>query len=387
MNWQELSDVTNTTKVSARRFEESPYVDRYETPEMVRGVYAGRFFPVFNGEDPVEKYWVLRRKALIYDVPEKPMEISGPDAVAFLEKVFARHISTLKVGRGRYTIACTPQGGVFMDGVLFNLGENRYWYVQADGALETWLIAHSGGFDVSISDPHSRVIQIQGPASFDIMRAASGGQIDETMRYFHAGFFDLGGQTVYVSRTGFTGELGFEIYSQGDVTDHGALWDHLMASGEPFGMEFSSTASLTTRRIEAGILGNMTDMDVTMSPYEAGLGAFIDLKDTDFVGRTALANADQRQLLFGLTCSQATPTMSCEVVDGEEPVGRMTAGTHSHTLNCGVGYVRFKRPGDWAGRTLKLKFPDGNVHACDIVDLPFFDKKKEIVRGVDRTIP
>ena len=387
MNWQELSDLTNTSQISARRFEESPYVDRYETPEMVRGVYAGRFFPVFNGEDPEQKYWVLRRKALIYDVPEKPIEISGPDAVEFLEKVFARTISTLKEGRGRYTIACTPQGGVFMDGVLFNLGANRYWYVQADGPLEAWLVAHSGGYDVTISDPNSRVIQIQGPASLDVMHAASAGRIDETMRYFHAGFFDLGGQTVYVSRTGFTGELGFEIYCQGAATDHGALWDHLIKSGAPFGMEFSSTASLTTRRIEAGILGNLTDMDMTMTPFEAGLGPFIDLDNENFVGREALLSADQRPLLLGLTCASATPTMSSTVFDGDEPVGRMTAGTHSHTLGCGVGYVRFKHPGNWLGRTLRLQFPDGKAHPCEIVDLPFFDKNKEIVRGIDKTIP
>jgi len=387
MNWQELSDLTNTARVSARRFEESPYVDRYETPETVRGVYASRFFAVFNGEDPVQKYWVLRRKAALFDVPEKPVEISGPDALPFLEKVFARTISTLNEGRGVYAIACTPRGGVFMDGILFKLGPDRYWYVQADGALETWLIAHSGGCDVTISDPGSRAIQIQGPTSLDVMHAASAGRIDETMRYFQSGFFDLGGQQLYVSRTGFTGELGFEIYCQGDATDHGSLWDHLMASGKPFGMEFSSTSSMTTRRIEAGILGNMTDMDASMTPFEAGLGAFIDMDKDDFVGRAALVNADRRPLLLGLKCSAATPTMSSVVLDGDKPVGRMTAGTHSPTLDCGIGYVRFAEPGDWSGRALHLRFPDGKVHPCEIVDLPFFDPKNEIARGIDKTIP
>ncbi len=387
MNWQELSDLTNTTRVSARRFEESPYVERYETAEMVRGVYAGRFFPVFNGEDPIQKYWVLRCKAAIYDVPEKPVEISGPDALPFLEKVFARTISTLKEGRGLYTIACTPKGGVFMDGIMFKLATNRYWYVQADGALETWLVAHSGGYDITISDPNSRAIQIQGPASLDVMRQASAGAIDENMRYFQSGFFDLGGQELYVSRTGFTGELGFEIYCQGEATDHGALWDHLMASGDPFGMEFSSTSSLTTRRIEAGILGNMTDMDITMTPFEAGLGAFVDMQKEDFVGRAALVDADRRPLLLGLKCPDATPTMSSIVLDGDNPVGRITAGTHSPTLGCGVGYVRFKQAGDWSRRTLRLRFPDGKEHPCEIVDLPFFDHNKEIARGIDRTIP
>ncbi|MBT5433381.1 MAG: aminomethyltransferase family protein [Alphaproteobacteria bacterium] len=387
MNLQEPEDLKNTVRVSGRVFEESPYVSRYETDAMVRGMYAGRFFPIFNGEDPVQKYWVMRRKALIFDVPEKPVEISGPDAIPFLEKVLARTISTLKQGRGRYAVACTPQGGVFMDGVLFHLAADRYWYVQADGAFETWLLAFSGGFDVTISDPHSRVIQIQGPTSQAIMHAASAGQIDDTMGYFHAGFFDLGGQEVYVSRTGFTGELGFEIYSQGDKTDHLALWDHLMASGEPHGMEFSATSSMTMRRIEAGILGNGSDIDPSMTPFEAGLGWVVDLAKDDFVGRAALLDADQRPLLYGLTCAAALPAVGSTILDGDKPVGRMTMGVRSPTLDCGIGYVLFDEPGDWPGRTLQIRLPSGESHPCEIVELPFFDPEKQIARGLDRSIP
>ena len=201
MNVQEAADINDTVRVSARVFEESPYLECYASPEMVRGIYAGRFFTIYMGEDLIQKYWTLRRKALIYDAPEKPVEISGPDAVPFLETVLARRIHTLKTGRGRYAIACTPQGGAFMYGVLFKLADDRYWYVQADGSLETLLLAFSGGFDVSISDPLSRVIHIQGPASMDIMGAASDGAIDERMGYFHAGFFDLGGRnSMYPAR-------------------------------------------------------------------------------------------------------------------------------------------------------------------------------------------
>ncbi|MEM7428892.1 MAG: aminomethyl transferase family protein, partial [Pseudomonadota bacterium] len=161
--------------ISARRFEESPYLECYDHEGIIRGVYAGRFFPMFFGDEPQEKYWVLRQKAALYDVPERPVEVSGPDALQLLEKVFARRISTLKVGRGRYAIACTPQGGVFMDGILFRLGEERFWYVQPDGAFETWLIAHSDGLDITVSDPKSRVLQIQGPTSPAVMRDASNG--------------------------------------------------------------------------------------------------------------------------------------------------------------------------------------------------------------------
>lgn len=387
MNIQENLDIKDTVRVSSRAFEVSPYLERYDNPEMIRGIYAGRFFTIYNGENPLQKYWTLRRKALIYDVPEKPIEISGPDVVPFLEKVFSRKVATLAVGRGRYCLACTPQGGMFMDGVLFNLGEDRYWYVQADGAMETWLVAHSEGFDITISDPHSRVIQVQGPASIGIMQAASSGAIDENMRYFSAGFFDLGGQQLYVSRTGFTNELGFEIYCQGEATDHLALWDHLIAAGEPYGMEFSSTRSLTIRRIEAGILGNMTDMNMTMTPFAAGLGAFVDLDKEDFIGRKALLDADQRPRLFGVTCEDAIPGRGSSVLVDGKPVGRLTAGVDSPTLGCGIGYVVFDEPADWPGQQLQIRLPDGNEYACEIVELPFFDREKNIVRGIDRSIP
>ncbi len=387
VNLQEEKDLDNNVLISARRFEESPFIARHDTSKMVRGVYAGRFQAVYAGEDYLEKYWLLRRKALIFDVPEKPIEISGRDAVPFLEKVLSRRISTMEEGRGYYALACTPSGGIFMDGVVFKLGTNRFWYVQADGPFETWLLALSVGFDVEIKDPKSRVLQIQGPASIEVMNAASGGAIDETMRYFRSGYFDLGGQSLYVSRTGFTNELGFEIYCDGGKTNHLALWDHLMASGEPHGMEFSSTRALTIRRIEGGILGNTTDMDASMTPFEAGLGAFVDLEKDDFIGRDALIDADRRSLLFGLTCSEATPSSGSEILDGQVVVGHITAGVPSPTLGLGIGYARFAEPGEWVCRTMALRLPDGSTHACNIVDLPFFDKEHKIVRGLDRTIP
>lgn len=354
---------------------------------MIRGVYAGRYFPIYLGEDPIEKYWLLRQKALVFDTPEKPVEISGPDAVPFLERVLSRKVASMAEGRGYYSIACTPQGGIFMDGVVFRLAENRFWYVQADGPFEAWLIAHSSGFDVAISDPCSRVLQIQGPSSLDIMRDASGGAIDESMKYFRSGHFDLGGQTLYVSRTGFTNELGFEIYSDGGNTDHLALWDHVMACGRPHGMEFSSTRALTIRRIEGGILGNLTDMDTAMTPFEAGLARFVDMDKGDFIGRSALADKDRRTCLFGLTCATEIPAAGSEVLDGNSVAGRITAGVPSPTLGLGVGYVIFRKPGDWAGRTLRMRLTDESLHDGKIVELPFFDREKKIVRGIDRSIP
>ena len=386
-NFQELSDLKKTIKISARRFEESPYIKRTDHPDMVRGVYAGRYFAISLGEDPIQKYWLLRQKAAIFDVPEKPIDISGPDAAIFLEKVMTRKVSTMKEGRGYYSLACTPQGGIFMDGVIFKFSENKFWYVQADGPFEDWLLAHSKGFDVKILDPKSRVIQIQGPASIDIMKAASNGKINENMQYYRSGFFDLGGQNLYVSRSGFTNELGFEIYSDGFKTDHLALWDHLMNCGKPFGMELSATRAMTIRRIEAGIFGNLTDIDTTINPFEAGLGFCVNMDKEDFIGRDALLNKDKGTCLFGLTCKTETPMSGSKVIDEDKIVGHITAGVHSLTLNTGIGYVRFYEPKDWPGKELILKLPNGENHKSKVVNLPFFDPEKKIVKGIDRSIP
>jgi aminomethyltransferase len=351
------------------------------------GVYAGRYYSVFNGEDVEADYWALRRKAVLYDVPERPVEISGPDSEALLERVFARRVCNLKEGRGRYALACTPRGGLFMDGILFRLDSNRFWYVQPDGALEAWLLAHSNGLDVQITDPHSRVLQIQGPASPEIMKQATGGTIDERMGYFHSGFFEIAGQHVYVSRTGWTGELGYEVYTQGESTDCGRLWDHLLATGKPHGMVAGSNSSMAIRRIEAGILDSGTDFDMTMTPFAAGLGAFVDMDKSDFVGRLALLDADRRTRLYGLKCPGSAPGYRCSIADGDQIVGHVTAGAWSPHLRTGIGYARFKSAGDWAGRKLAILAADGRPHACEVVELPFFDKEKLIPRGLGKDIP
>ena len=380
-NFQEDGDLQNTVKISARRFEESPFISRIDDTKMIRGVYAGRYLAIYNGEDVVQKYWTLRKKALIYDVPEKPIEISGTDALPFLDKVLTRDISGLEEGRGLYALACTPQGGIFMDGVLFKLGDERYWYVQADGDFETWLLAHTDGFQVNIKDPGSRVIQIQGPSSMDVMKEVTDGEVNENMKYYRSGFFIINKQKVYISRSGFTGELGYEIYCLGEETDHCALWDFLIEKGQKYGMEFSSTRSMTIRRIEAGILGNLTDMDHTMTPFEAGLGKFVDLNKQSFVGKKQLIHSDKKTLLFGFTCSERTPSSGSVILENNKPVGSITAGVKSPTLNCGIGYVRFKEGNDWVGKKLQIEFRDGFKASGEVVDLPFFDREKLLLKG------
>jgi len=258
--------------------------------------------------------------------------------------------------------------------------------VIANGEYESWLLAFTEGLDVAVTDPGSRVLQIQGPKSAAVLSNAAAGQRSGELRYFHAGMFNLGGQEVLVSRTGWTGELGFEIYSRHNI-DHSALWDHLMASGLDHGMTYASAESMGIRRIEAGILDNGTDMDRGMTPFAAGLEAFVDLSKPDFVGRDALKQADRTCLLFGLVCDSVAPRTGLPVFKGDTQVGQITTGDWSPTLNTGIGYVRFHDidpvQGSWLDQKLILGDLGDGRHDCEIVPLPFYDREKKIPRRLD----
>ena len=379
----------DTVQLSSYRVGRSPFAERYATDQTVFGMYCGRLYPLRTSpdEDPAPQYWRLRRGVLLYDVPEKPLEIVGPDAARLLDRVLACRAETLAVGRVRYGIACNEDGTVLMDGVLMRLAQDRFWYVKANGEFMSWLKANAIGLDAEVSDPDSRVLQIQGPKSLDVLDAAIGGGLSTDFKYFHAGFFDVCGQRLWVSRTGWTGEMGIEIYGNSgpEPTDHDALWDGLFACGEPFGMRFSSGSSMGIRRIESGILDNGSDIDPDLTPFGAGLGQFVRLDKEDFIGRAALETADRSQLLFGLVCATAAPDAAMNVHFENSPVGHVTIGTWSPTLDAGVGYVRFDRPlagDDWLGKTVFVHDHDGTPHEATVDTLPFVDKEKQLPRAV-----
>ena len=376
-----------TVRLSAYRIGQSPFAHRYVTDQTVFGLYCGRLYPLkrTRDENPVPRYWKLRRGVMLYDVPEQPLEIVGPDAGRLLERVLACRAETLEVGRVRYGIACNEDGTVLMDGVVMRLAPDRYWYVKANGEFTSWLKANAIGLDAEVADPDSRVLQIQGPKSLDVLNAAIGGGLSPDFKYFRAGFFDVCGQRLWVSRTGWTGEVGIEVYcnSGPEPTDHDALWDDLFACGEPFGLEFSSGSSMGIRRIESGILDNGSDIEPDLTPFGAGLGQFVRLDKEDFIGRSALETADRSQLLFGLVCATAAPGAGMPIHHENRPVGHMTIGTWSPTLDTGVGYVRFDQPlpgDDWLGKTVLLHDHDGTPHEATVDTLPFVDKQKQLPR-------
>jgi aminomethyltransferase len=365
----------------------SPFFECYATPESEFGVGNGRLFPWRIGDSATDDYWTLRRKAAQFDVPEMPLEVTGPDAVNLLDKVFARDMPKLRVGRAVYSIACNTRGGMMMDGIAIRLDEERYWYVQANGDFLGWFSAQAAGLDVEVRDPDVWVFQVQGPRSLDILARACDDGAPDDFRYFDVRNRQIAGFPVVVSRTGWTGELGFEVYVPRREVDGAAIWRHVEAAGEPDGLVVSSLRSMQIRRIEAGILDYNTDMDQRVTPFEAGLGPFIQIDKADFIGKAALAEADQRSRLYGLRCESGVPAYGAKVRSADEVVGRVLSSAWSPLLECGIGYAQFRQSDDWPGADVTVVHRDGTELKGAVVKLPFYDEEKRIPRGLDREIP
>ena len=369
-------------KVSSKRFELSPFVSKYNNKNTVFGISANRFYPLTTEKDPTKSYWNLKKKVMIYDVPEKPLEISGVDSVLLLEKIFTRNISDLKKYRARYVIACNYNGGVVMDGILIRLAKKKFWFIHADGNFETWLLAHSSGLKVQIRDPKSWAIQIQGPNALNVLKKCVPNLELEKFKYFHCKILNFNGEKYLVSRTGWTGELGFEIYTNGPKDNHLRLWDYIFEKGKNFGIKTAGLDSMGIRRIEAGILDYGTDMNQSHNPFEVGLEKYVDLSKPFFIGKENLIRINKKSKLFGISSKTVVPFSGSEIFLENKIVGKTTVGAFSPYLDQGIGYAFFNQYKNWDKKNLLIKDEKGRFHECKIIQLPFYDKYKKIPKGL-----
>jgi aminomethyltransferase len=361
----------------------SPYFECTRERTRSYGEHQGRLTPVIFDREVSEEYWVLRKAAGLFDVPERPLEIAGKDSTRFLDRMFTRPVSTLRLNRGRYGLLCHNGGGIACDGVVFRLEEDRFWYVHADRDVFTWMSALSEGYEVTIRDPRSWVLQIQGPRSLEILADCCDGGRPAPFDYFHAARVGMGGQPLLVSRTGWTGELGFEIYNLDPEVDGPALWNHLLARGNRHGLEPCSTYAMNPRRIEAGILNYGTDMNWDTTPFDLGLGQFVDLDGHDFIGRDALIKGDKRSRFSGFKLLEGDAKWGARVLSEGEPVATIKALDHSPYLQCGVGYVLFDSADLAERNNLVVLDRQGRERDVALHDLPFYDAEKRIPRGLD----
>ena len=345
------------------------------------GIYNGRLRSLFYAKADMETlYWQLRRQVMMSHTGELPTEIRGPDAERMLNRVFTRDVSKVRVGRCSYQIACYPDGGTVMDGVLMRLDEDRFWYVQSDGEFYGWLRAQAEGYNVEVFQPGIWVSQVQGPRSLDVLNAVADDGLPERFRYFDIAHIHIDGQPVVITRTGFTNELGWEFYLEPGA-DVFAIGERIMEAGNVYNMLTTPAEVTNARRIEGGLLFAGTDFDDTVTPFEAGFGAMVDLNKGDFVGREALLKADTRQRTWGLTCATGTPRHGDGLAQNAHAAGRVTSAAWSPTLECGIGIIRLNNPELGPGAELEVLCTDGAMHPAVVCELPLYDKAGDIPRG------
>ena len=350
-------------------------------------VYNRRHMAVrFDSIGTVDGYWQLRQKAAVLHTGEWPIQFKGPDAEKLLNKLFTKDITKVKPMRCGYGLACFEDGGLIVDGILLRLSADTFWYAQADGDFVNWARAHAAGMDVAITDPDVFVSQVQGPNALKILEAASDDGLPDPFGYFSIARVKLGGQEVVITRTGYTNELGWEFYTE-PHHDADALWAHLSKAGEAYGIGLFGLDSMHIRRIEAGILNAGSDFHAGTTPFEAGLGRFVDMDKPDFIGKAALETAPRETRSIGVTCPTAEPHIGGGVFVDGHPAGHVTAGAMSPYLRSGIGIVLMDKSGHGAGTAVEVVCTDGQRHAGTLTDMPFYDAQCEIPRGKLVDIP
>ena len=346
-------------------------------------VYNHMYIPRDFG-DPEQNFWNLINDAILCDVSvERQVEITGPDATHFIQLLTPRDLSKLAVGQCKYIIITNAAGGVINDPVLLRLGEDHYWISLADSDVMLWAqgVAVNSGLDVHICEPDASPLQLQGPQSGNIMEKLFGESISDLRYYWHREL-SLDGIPLIVSRTGWSSELGYEIFlrdgSQGD-----ALWEKIMEAGKAYGLKPGHTSSI--RRIEGGMLSYHADMDIETNPFELGLDRLIHLEgELDFIGKKALLKIKNNKLtrkqvglqIYGeplLGPNTRFWPIECEGAS----IGKVTSAVYSPRLRKNIALAMVSIDYASLGRQFNINTPEGVLKAT-VVEKPFFDPKKKI---------
>jgi aminomethyltransferase len=342
----------------------SPFHPRIEAANLLNAwaPWAGTT-TALNFGDVAMEHSAIRNAASLYDIsPMLKYAVEGPDSAAFLDRLTLRRASALDVGAVHYTAWCDDAGHVLDDGTLFRLDAERFRLCCQERHLP-WLLDSAIGFDVTIRDDSEMIaaLSLQGPTSFAVLSAAGGADLAD-LRPFRMREISLGpAGRVMVSRTGFTGDLGYELWVDPDRAL--ALWDHLVAAGRPHGLRPVGTEAVNIARIEAGFI--ITNMDFVAAgqalrpdrarfPDEIGLGWMVDVSKGPFNGRSAIRAArcegTLRWAVVGLDIDGNIPGDGAVIyLDGRTEVGQVTAAAWSPTTKRNLALAQIRRPWDADG--------------------------------------
>jgi glycine cleavage system aminomethyltransferase T len=349
-------------------------------------VYNHMLFPICFS-DLEEEYWHLVNGVTLWDVSvERQVEITGPDALAFTNMLTPRDLRRCAVGQGKYVVITADDGGIINDPVLLRLGENHFWLALADSDVLLWArgVALNSGLRVKISEPDVSPLQLQGPKAKDVVRTLFGDAALQ-LRYYHFLETALDGIPVVITRTGWSGEVGYEVYLR-DGGRGDELWECIMDAGKPHGIR--PTGPSDVRRIEAGILNWGTDMTLENNVYEVGLDYLVDEgKGSDYIGRAALQRIKTEGVtrkLVGVEIEGERLEMNAvrwPVSAGGRPIGPVTSAIWSPRLKKNIGYAMLPIEHASPGTPLSVNIPDLGARRATVVPKPFVDPKKDIPKS------
>ena len=349
-------------------------------------VYNHMLFPICF-DDLEAEYWHLINHVTLWDVSvERQVEITGPDAFRFTDLLTPRDLSKCAVGQGKYVVITAEDGGIINDPVLLRLGENHFWLALADSDVLLWArgVARRAGLKVTITEPDVCPLQIQGPKAKDVVQSLFG---DAVLKLGYYWFLEtkLDGIPVVVTRTGWTGEVGYEVYLR-DGSKGDALWERIMAAGKPH--QIRPTGPSDIRRIEAGILNWGADMTLEHNPFEVDLDKLVSPnKQADYVGKEALQRIKAqgvKRKLAGIEIAGERiefNTTKWPVAAGGKPVGHVTSAIYTPRLKKNIGYAWVPLAQAALGTKLTVSIPGAGERQATVVTKPFVDPEKEIPKS------
>lgn len=315
----------------------------------------GGYTTALGFDDEAMEYTAIRNGASVYDLcPMVKYRVKGREAAAYLNRLTVRNVAKLPVGSVHYTIWCDDAGKIIDDGTLFRLVEDDYRICCQERHLP-WLLDSAYGYDVQVAEVTEEIaaLSLQGPCSYVVLRAAGFDVAD--LKPFRMQTFPFDGGELTISRTGFTGDLGYELWT---TPDHAlALWDRLFATGAPWGIRPIGSNALNMARIEAGfIIANLDFVPVhqavredrTRSPFEMGLDWLIDWDKGHFTGRRALLAEQDKGSEWAFVGLDIEGNVAAEHAliyhDKKREVGHITAAIWSPTCKSNIALAHLKRP-------------------------------------------
>jgi glycine cleavage system aminomethyltransferase T len=355
--------------------------------------YGPRGFTVYNHtlfptsfDDFETEYWHLLNHVTLWDVAvERNVEVSGADGFRFAQLLTCRDLSKCAVGQGKYVLITAPDGGIINDPVMLRLEENRFWFALADSDVLLYAkgIAANAGMDVQLHEPDVSPVQIQGPRSKDVVRDLFGEDILD-LRYYFFARRELDGIPVVVTRTGWTAEVGYEVYLL-DGSRGVDLWERIMQAGRPY--QIRPTGPSDIRRIEGGIFNWGADMTYENNAFEMGLDRLVDLDmEAEFIGKEALRRIKQegvQRRIVGVEIEGERLEMNqtkWPVEVAGRPLGKVTSAVYSPRLEKNIGYAWLPLQHAELGSRVTVETPEGARQAT-VVGMPFIDPGKHVPKS------